>query len=71
MRDRCPYCGLPRISREYVDRWTRDIARDIKDHNCPAWEPKPALSIVDTDTAFIRHERNSPDGLKAWRESLR
>jgi len=71
MRDRCPHCGLPGISREYVDAFTRQIVRDIKDHNCPAWAPKPVLSSEPTDTSFIREAWNTPEGLKAWRESLK
>ena len=56
MRDRCPHCGLPGISREYVDAFTRQIVRDIKDHNCPAWAPKPVLSSEPTDTSFTTNE---------------
>jgi len=68
MRDPCPYCGLPGMSREYVDAWTREIVRDIKDHACPAWEPKPALSIFETDTTFIGEGRNTMEGLARYRE---
>jgi hypothetical protein len=71
MRDPCPYCGLPRISYSRIDPWTRQILRDIKDHNCPEWERPPVLSSVPTDTSFIREAGNSPEGLALYRKALR
>lgn len=66
MRDPCPYCGLRGISLSSVDRYTREIVRDIKDHDCPAWASKPALTSEPTDTTFIREAWNTPEALKAW-----
>lgn len=71
MRDPCPWCGLPGMALSRVDAMTRQIVRDIKDHNCPAWAVPPPLSIIPTDTTFIREGRNTEEGLAIYREYLR
>jgi hypothetical protein len=71
MRDPCPYCGLPGMTYSRLDRQTREIVRDTKDHACAAWAAKPVLTSEPSDTAFIREAWNTPEGLKRWREQLR
>lgn len=71
MRDRCPYCGLPNVAREYADSFSGKLYRDIRQHACYRWAAAPALSTFDSDTSFISEARNSQDGLKAWREQNR
>jgi hypothetical protein len=68
MRDPCPHCGLPKMSMSRLDTFTKEIVIDTKDHNCPAWAAKPALSIFETDTAFIREAWNTAEGLARYRE---
>ncbi len=70
-RDPCPYCGMQNIALSRVDPWINQEVRDIKEHDCSYWAPKPPLDPEPTDTSFIREARNTPEGLKAWRESLR
>jgi hypothetical protein len=38
-RDPCPYCGMQNIAYPYIDYVTKQIVRDIRDHDCPAWAP--------------------------------
>jgi hypothetical protein len=70
-RDPCPYCGMPGIALSRVDFKTEEIVRDIKEHSCPEWAPKPMLTREPTDTSFIREARNTAQGLEAWRRSMR
>jgi hypothetical protein len=70
-RDPCPYCGMPGIALSRVDRKTEEIVREIKEHTCPSWAPKPALDRTPTDTSFIREARNTPEALLLWRRSVR
>ncbi len=69
-RDPCPYCGMPGIARPYVDAMTREVVRDIKEHDCPSFAKKPALDRTPTGTTFIREARNTAEGLARWREWL-
>jgi hypothetical protein len=71
MRDPCPHCGLPNVTLPRVDRWTREIVNDIRDHKCPAYATPPALTREPTDTTFMREARNSPEALKSWREYVK
>ncbi len=71
MRDPCPHCGLLKISRSYVDAFTGEILRDIKDHNCPAWVTPPPLSMIPSDTSFIKEAWNTPESLARWRRGIR
>lgn len=66
MRDPCPYCGMQRVALYRVDRSANEIVRDIRDHDCPAWERQPELSTEPTDTSFIAAARNDPERFKAW-----
>lgn len=59
------------MSYSRIDPWTREIVRDTKNHNCPAWERPPVLSSEPTDTTFIRELRNTPEGLELYRKALR
>ncbi len=70
-RDPCPYCGMQNVALSRVDAQTKEIVRDIREHHCPAWAPKPALTHEPTDTTFLREARNTPEGLKRWREGNR
>ncbi len=67
-RDPCPYCGMQNIALSRVDPQTKEIVRDIREHDCPAWAPKPALDRTPTDTSFIREARNTAEGLARWRQ---
>ncbi len=70
-RDPCPYCGMQNVALARVDAQTKEIVRDIREHHCPSWAPKPALTREPTDTTFLREARNTPEGLKRWREGNR
>jgi hypothetical protein len=70
-RDPCPYCGMQNVALARVDAQTKEIVRDIREHHCPSWAPKPALTREPTDTTFLRDARNTPEGLKRWREGNR
>jgi hypothetical protein len=70
-RDPCPYCGMQNVALARVDHKTEEIVRDIREHDCPAWAPKPVLDRTPTDTSFIREARNTPEGLVAWKRSMR
>lgn len=71
MRDPCPYCGMPGVSRSRLDGWTREIVRDTRDHACAAWDSPPVLPSERTDTSFIRAARNTPEALAAYREHVK
>ncbi len=70
-RDPCPYCGMPGIALGRRDAFTNQLVRDIKEHDCPAWAPKPPLDPTPTDTSFIRESWNTTEALARWRNSLR
>ena len=71
MRDPCPYCKLPGVSYSRVDGQTGEVVRDIREHDCRAFAPKPFLDREPTDTSFIREARNTADGLARYRRSMR
>ena len=71
MRDPCPYCKLPGVSYSRVDGQTGQEVRDIRDHACHDFAPKPPLDRKPSDTSFIREARNTADGLALYRRPLR
>jgi len=71
LRDRCPYCGLPQVALSRFDPWSREIVRDIRRHDCPAWAEQPALPSGPTDVSFIREARNTAEGLAAYRRGIK
>lgn len=70
MRGPCPYCRLPRITAWWVDGYINQVVRDIKEHPCYGWAPKPPLPLGFTDTSFIREAWNTAEGLERWRAQL-
>lgn len=71
MRDPCPYCNLPGVAYSRLDAFTKQIVRDIRDHDCPAFAPKPALTREAADTSFVREAWNTAEGLERYRRGIR
>jgi hypothetical protein len=59
------------VALSRVDAQTKEIVRDIREHHCPSWAPKPALTVEPTDTSFIREAWNTPEALERWHRSNR